>query len=122
MARHNREGAGVDQRGYTYTISYQPDWLRLVKITRALESGRQSTMTLFKNPASARQADPGERVRTRIVSREQNLDLEIAVTDRKAAVKRVRVAYTVSRRNPGNEEIVFTLENDMPPPGGGGDQ
>lgn len=120
MARHNREGSGTDQRGYRYTISYQPDWLRLVKVTRELESGRQSTMTLFKNPASARQADPGERVRTRITSPEQDLDFEITVTDRNRAVKRVRVAYTVPRPNPGDEEIVFTLENDMPPPSDGG--
>ncbi|MBI4538799.1 MAG: hypothetical protein HY704_04725 [Gemmatimonadetes bacterium] len=119
MARHNREGTGTDQRGHRYAISYQPDWLRLVKVTRGLESGRQSTMTLFRNPAPGRQADPGERVRTRITSPEQDLDFEIAVTDRNRAVKRVRVAYTVSSPNPGSEEIVFTLENDMPPPNGG---
>ena len=50
MARHNRDGQGADQRGQEYEISYQPDWLRLVKVTRTLETGRQSTKTLFKNP------------------------------------------------------------------------
>ena len=51
MARHNRDARGTDQRGYDYEISYQPDWVRLIKVTRTLESGRQSTKTLFKNPA-----------------------------------------------------------------------
>ena len=54
MARHNRDGEGVDQRGHGYVVSYQPDWLRLVKVTRDLESGRQSTKTLFRNPAETR--------------------------------------------------------------------
>jgi hypothetical protein len=62
MARHNREASGSDQRGFEYTISYQPDWLRQVKVTRLLETGRQSTKTLFVNPdgtrAGARPAGP----------------------------------------------------------------
>ena len=115
MARHNREGTGTDQRGYRYAISYQPDWLRLVKVTRKLASGRQSSMTLFKNPAGGRHADPGEKVRIRITSVEQSLDVEIAVTDRKAAVRRVKVAYFVPRPSGRGEEIVFTLENALPP-------
>ena len=52
MARHNREGQGTDQHGHSYSVNYQPDWLRQVKVTRTLESGRQSTKTLFRNPAS----------------------------------------------------------------------
>ena len=57
MARHNRDGAGEDQRGHAYTVSYQPDWLRMVKVTRSLTTGRQSTMTLFRNPLDRREAD-----------------------------------------------------------------
>jgi hypothetical protein len=59
VARHNREGVGADQRGYEYGVSYQPDWLKLVKVTRQLESGRQSTKTLFRNPANEPEAEPG---------------------------------------------------------------
>ncbi|HET9949821.1 MAG TPA: hypothetical protein VFQ22_12935 [Longimicrobiales bacterium] len=112
MARHNREGAGADQRGYEYGVSYQPDWLRLVKVTRQLESGRQSTKTLFKNPAPGPAAEPGERVRTRITSADQSLDFEIAITDPHAAVRRVRVSYLVPGANGRPEEVEFTLESD----------
>lgn len=116
MARHNREGSGSDQRGNEYTVSYQPDWLRLVKVTRALESGRQSTKTLMKNPASRREAEPGDRVRTRIVSDEQELEFKIAVTDPRGRVRRIRVAYAVTNEEGEQEEVEFTLENDLPPP------
>ena len=54
MARHNRDGRGSDQRGFDYEIGYQPDWLQQVKVTRNLESGRQSTKTLFRNALSSR--------------------------------------------------------------------
>ena len=37
MGRHNREGRGADQQGYEYQLNYQPDWLRLVKVTRELD-------------------------------------------------------------------------------------
>ena len=115
MARHNREGQGVDQRGYRYSVSYQPDWLRHVKVTRDLESGRQSTKTLFKNPEERKEAEPGDRTRTRIVSLDQNLDFEIAVTDPRGSVRRVRVAYEVQGPAGGEtEEVEFTLEDDLP--------
>lgn len=113
MARHNRDGAGADQRGYAYSVSYQPDWLRLVKVTRQLESGRQSTKTLFRNPAPP-EAEPGERVRTRITSADQGLDFEIAVNDAGSAVRRVRVAYEVSGDDGRSEEVEFTLERLAP--------
>ena len=91
MARHNREGHGADQRGFEYGVNYQPDWLKQVKVTRQLETGRQSTKTLFRNPERAA-AEPGDRIRTRIVSQDQRLDFEVALTDPKAAVRRIRVA------------------------------
>ena len=116
MARHNREGYGADQRGFTYEVNYQPDWLRHVKVTRVLSSGRQSTKTLFRNPVDRQEASPGERIRTRIVSVDQGLDFEVAVTDLKRAVARVRVALTVTNSRGEPEEIEFTLENELPPP------
>ncbi len=113
MARHNREGSGADQRGFEYGVSYQPDWLKQVKVTRTLESGRQSTKTLFRNP-SGPEAEPGERIRTRIFSADQSLDFEVALTDPRAAVKRVRIAYEVPGDNGRREEVEFTLECGEP--------
>jgi hypothetical protein len=97
-------------------VSYQPDWLRHVKVTRVLQTGRQSTKTLFRNPADRQEAPPGERVRTRIVSPDQGLDFEVAVTDRKGAVARVRVAFMVENEKGEKEEVEFTLENELRPP------
>ncbi len=116
MARHNREGMGVDQRDYEYEVSYQPDWLRHVKVTRQLESGRQSTMTLFRNPREWRKAEPGDKVRTQITSGEQGFDFRVSVTDPAHQVTRIRVAYRVpSPDDPGaEEEIELTLENSLP--------
>lgn len=116
MARHNRDGHGADQRGYEYGVSYQPDWLRLVKVTRSLESGRQSTKTLFRNPADRGEAEPGERVRTRITCPEQDLDFEVGVADPRHRVTRIRVAYAVTNEQGEKEEVEFTLENELPPP------
>lgn len=115
MARHNRDGAGADQRGYEYGVSYQPDWLKLVKVTRQLESGRQSTKTLFRNPAAEPAAEPGDRIRTRITSADQSLEFEVALIDPRAAVKRVRIAYEIPGENGRPEEVEFTLESeDLP--------
>lgn len=114
MGRHNREGSGADQRGFEYAVSYQPDWLKLVKVTRQLDTGRQSTKTLFRNPARP-EAEPGERVRTRIFSADQALDFEVALTDPRAAVKRVRIAYQLPGPNGRTEEVEFTLEGEVQP-------
>ena len=119
MARHNRDGSGADQLGFGYQVNYQPDWLRHVKVTRVLESGRQSTKTLFRNPADRQEGSPGERIRTRIVSADQGLDFEVAVTDLKGSVARVRVAFMVTNAKGEKEEVEFTLENELPPPIGG---
>ena len=115
MARHNRDGQGVDQRGHEYTIGFQPDWLRHVKVTRDLETGRQSTKTLYKNPAEVREAEPGDRVRTRVTSREQDLDFEVTIEDPNRRVRRIKVACEVEgRRGRRMEEIEFTLEGLLP--------
>lgn len=117
MARHNRDGQGVDQRGYQYVIGFQPDWLRHVKITRDLETGRQSTKTLYKNPAEAREAEPGDRVRTQVMSGEQELDFEVTIADPNRAVRRIRVIYEMPGRDGRREEeIEFTLEGRLPEP------
>jgi hypothetical protein len=117
MARHNRDGQGVDQRGYQYVIGFQPDWLRHVKITRDLETGRQSTKTLFRNPAKVREAEPGDRVRTQVQSKEQNLDFEVTIADPNRAVRRVRVLYELPGRDGRREEeIEFTLEGRLGKP------
>lgn len=119
MARHNREARGKDQRGAEYSISYQPDWLHWVKVTRRLESGRQSTKTLFRNPGR-RSQDPGERVRTRIASKSLGVDFEITVTDPQAVVGRVVVDVEVpSVRGGETETITFTISDELPPPDNG---
>jgi hypothetical protein len=115
MARHNREGQGADQLGHQYRISYQPDWLRHVKVTRDLETGRQSTKTLFRNPAERAEGEPGDRVRTRVTARDQSVDFEVVIADPKRAVRRIRIAYALpAARGTGEEEIEFTLEDGLP--------
>jgi hypothetical protein len=114
MARHNRDGTGADQRGFEYFVSYQPDWLRLVKVTRQLETGRQSTKTLFKNPTDRREAEPGDRVRTRIVSSDQDLDFQVSVDDPMGRVVRVRVACVVVGEDGEEDEVEFTFEDSLP--------
>jgi hypothetical protein len=115
VARHNREGHGADQRGFEYGVSYQPDWLRQVKVTRLLETGRQSTKTLFRNPADGPERVPGERVRTRIVSMDQGLDFEVALSDPHASVRRIRISYTLPASDGARvEEVEFTLESGSP--------
>lgn len=118
MARHNREGRGDDQRGHEYTVSYQPDWLQHVKVTRKLETGRQSTKTLFRNPRDHAEARPGDKVRTRIVSPAQGLEVQVAVIDPEHRVTRIRVACSVPAEDQpgGEEEVEFTLENSLPGP------
>ena len=106
MGRHNREGRGTDQRGYEHRINYQPDWLRLVKVTRPHRRraghGRR------------REASPGERVRTRIVSPGQGLDMEVAVSDPRHFVSRVQITCMVPTSDGGAQEVVYTLEDDLP--------
>lgn len=114
MARHNRDAHGSDQRGYDYEISYQPDWLRLIKVTRTLESGRQSTKTLFRNAGSLEQS-PGAKVRTRIASGEQQLDFEIDVNDPRGVVKRIIVVTSPPGADSVEDELEFTIEHRVLP-------
>jgi hypothetical protein len=108
MARHNREGTGEDQLGRRYVVSYQPDWFYQVKVTRDLESGRQSTKTLFRNPEPPT-ADPGPRVRTRIESEELGLSFEVTLEDPRASVRRITVEAVVPHGPDEGQSIGFTL-------------
>ena len=114
MARHNRDARGSDQRGCDYEISYQPDWLRLIKVTRTLESGRQSTKTLYRNPA-AREQSPGPHIRTRIASSEQQLEFEVDVHDPRGVIKRIIVVTSPPGADSALDELEFTIEHRSPP-------
>lgn len=113
MARHNREGQGSDQRGFDYRIGFQPDWLQQVKVTRNLESGRQSTKTLFRNPAGRREHSPGSKVRTRVTSPEQGIEFEIAIHDPRGVIKRIIVETVAPGQGP-EEGVSFSLEDSLP--------
>ncbi|MQA90144.1 MAG: hypothetical protein GEU90_07905 [Gemmatimonas sp.] len=113
MARHNREGAGEDQLGRTYVVTYQPDWFYQVKVTRDLESGRQSTKTLFRNPESP-QAEPGARVRTRIDSEELGIEFEITIEDPRGIVRRVTVETVAPEGPDENQNLGFTVTRARP--------
>ena len=108
MARHNREGRGEDQLGRTYVVSYQPDWFYQVKVTRDLESGRQSTKTLFRNPDSP-EADPGPRVRTRVESEALGINFEITIEDPRGIVRRVTVETVAPEGPDENQNLGFTV-------------
>lgn len=116
MARHNRDGSGEDQRGFAHVIQYQPDWLRFVKVTRVLAHGRQSTKTLFRNPLRRREASPGDRIRSGVVSEDQGLDFEVLLNDPNRQVTRVRVTCRVTDDSGREEEIEYTFEGALPAP------
>lgn len=116
MARHNREGRGVDQHGDLWMISYQPDWLRRVKISRRLPDGRRrSTLTLFRNPARRAEDEPGKVIRTRIAAADGSVDIQVALEDRRSAVDEVVLVTSkpVGRRA---EEVRFVIQGGLAPP------
>lgn len=116
MARHNREGKGVDQHGDLWVISYQPDWLKRVKISRQLPGGRRrSSLTLFRNPARRAAEEPGKVIRTRIAAADGSVDIRLALEDRDSVVDEVTL---VSRRGAGRrrEEIRFHIQGGLAPP------
>jgi hypothetical protein len=111
MARHNRVARGSDQRGDTYEVSYQPDWLRLVKVTRTLESGRQSTKTLVRN-ASKPEHPPGPKVRTRVLCKNQHVEFEIELDDPQGVVRRIIIETAPS--GDAEERLVFSIDGEPP--------
>jgi len=108
VPRHNREGQGEDQRGRRYTIAYQPDWLRQVKVTRELGNGRQSTKTLVRNPDPPA-AEPGTRVRTRVSARELGIDFEVVLNDPRRVVRRIVVETVVPEGEERGETVSFVV-------------
>ena len=108
MARHNRDGKGEDQHARTNLISYQPDWFYQIKVTRDLESGRQSTKTLCRNTDSP-QAEPGPKVRTRIPSAELGLDFEVSLEDAGGVIRRITVETVVPKGGDQGEPVAFTI-------------
>ena len=132
MPRNNKSGKGKDQKGYEYTISYQPDWLKELKSSRKDKKGKKDTVTIFQNPEKHQKEKPGKTVKTRIRS-DEGVDFTITLDDPKRAVKRIRVEYKAAvavaaakakagkmtkKSNPSNGEdlVVYTLEEDQPPP------
>ncbi len=109
MGRHNREARGADQRGYDYEISYQPDWLHQIKVTRTLENGRQSTKILFRNP-TPREQPPGPHSRTRISSAEQLVDVEVELNDPNGVVKRIIVVTGPAGSDTAEGELEFIIQ------------
>ena len=110
MARHNRRGAGVDQCGFRYRISYHPDWLDRIRVTRRLPSGRQSTKTLFRNPRRNPEAQTGGLIRTKIECPEQNLEIEVAFRASPGQVGEVEVHWRgIGGADPGMGRVGFTL-------------
>lgn len=113
MARHNRDAEGLDQRDQEYRISYQPDWLRQVKVTRLLPTGRQSTKTLFTNPEPPRR-EPGREVRTEIRSEDEDLTFQVSVRDPDRVIKRVIVETGPPDSVAGEmgpDDILFTIDH-----------
>ena len=106
MARHNRTGTGKDQAGFTYEVSYPPDWLSRVKVTRRLESGRQSTKVLFTNPRSSPVEAPAATVRVAVHSPEQGLHVEAALGPGPDGVREWRVEWTGQG---GGERVALTF-------------
>jgi hypothetical protein len=112
MARHNRNGTGVDQRGFRYDVSYHPDWLDRIRVTRRLPSGRQSTKTLFRNPAHApeRREGGGGLIRTTIRCPEQDLNVEIVFRAASGQVGEIEVHWRgAGGTDPLMDRVSFTL-------------
>ena len=107
MGRHNRDGRGKDQSACEYEISYAPDWLSHVKVTRMLDHGRQSTMTLFRSPERPRKPT-GKQVRTRIKCAELGIDFEIVLKDSSEQIVRVSVE-TVAPYSKTDKSVTLTL-------------
>lgn len=115
MARHNRQGEGVDQAGFTYDISYPPDWLYQIRVGRTLPSGRRSTQTLFRNPLPQREAEPGDQLRIRIRCAVQSVDLALTLTTDPACCQRL-VADVQVAKAPGvpADVLSFVVEGGLP--------
>lgn len=115
MARHNREGRGADQSGFSYRINYPPDWLDRIRVTRRLPSGRQSTRTLFRNPERRPRADVTGRVRTTIECAEQGLELTVSFRAGSERVREIAVKWQPSAGPCAEMERVAFVLTGLPP-------
>lgn len=106
MARHNRWGEGEDQCGFRYRISYPPDWLDRIRVTRRLPGGRQSTKTLFRNPSRVPGLEADRRVRARIESPEQGLEIEVSLRPARDGVGKLSVEWG----GPGPDRVTFAFQ------------
>lgn len=117
MARHNRDDRGVDQHGELWQLSYQPDWLKRLKISRRLpDRDRRSTVTLFKNGADRAQSETGKVVRTRVRAADGSVDIELSLEDRTEVVESIVVVTRRTRKNGRSERLEFVLEDGLDPP------
>lgn len=115
MARHNRQGRGVDQYGLQYRISYPPDWLDRIRVTRRLPSGRQSTRTLFRNPARKPVGEVSSVVRTTITSEEQGLEVTVSFGTGYGRVNEVEVQWQDPAGPPDQMDRVSFRLTGFPP-------
>ena len=110
MPRHNRDATGADQRGFSYDISYQPDWLWRIKVTRRLTSGRQSTKVLFRNPASRPAEPPPAHVRIRLSSTKQSLEVDATIGTSEGGVRSFQIDWAAAGDpNPRRNRVTFTF-------------
>lgn len=110
MGRHNRDGRGRDQASCEYEISYAPDWLSHIKVTRMLEHGRQSTMTLFRSPEPPRKPT-GKQVRTHVKCAELGLDFEVILKDPGEQVVRVAVETVAPYAKGAARSVTLTFNS-----------
>lgn len=115
MPRHNREGRGVDQQGQLWHVSYQPDWLRRLKVSRRLPGrDRRSTLTLVENSEEKGREEPGRVVRTRVRAADGSMEFCVTLEGRRSHVESVTV---VTRPDgPGGERVEFVLVGGMEGP------
>lgn len=113
MARHNREGRGLDQLGNLWRVSYQPDWFRLLKVSRIVAGGRRSSRTLYRNPAGAAETEPGRAIRTRITAADGSVDVTVTIEDRDQVVDHIIIAVR-QKRGRVSELLKFLLQGALP--------
>ncbi len=113
MARHNREGRGLDQLGNLWRISYQPDWFRLLKLSLPLPGRRRSSRTLCRNPARAADAEPGRSVRTRITAADGSVDIAVSLEDRDHVVDHIIIGVR-HKRGRKTEVLKFAVHGGLP--------
>ena len=110
MARHNRNGSGTDRCGDRYEVSYHPDWLRCVKVSRQGAFGRRSARTLVSNREARPLRRPSDRVRTRITLPGSGQSIELLLKDPGAAVTDIVLTCQARLPNGEVETLNFKIE------------